>query len=419
MDNITNKQFIVDSYKEFLKGFVTDVLNEFGEDIIEDFIVTEVCDTVYSETAPYVVDTILDSYTKFDGGEIEEGSLNEEYIASVFDFIDTCMTNLVKKDHKKPDPEQFKSMVDSIGADIAVLIEASVFNALEDYYDFEYDEGDYEEGEYDEEEYDEDEYLEEAKRTAKVIRGGKVVTKKIDTVKRPKRMSPKQKAALRKARRKAHTGAASRKRKKSVKRRSKISTGQQRAASRTMGKRRLLQRTAEDSHYMEVNSIYLAEYDFDLANNEGEVYKVESGYILDIYDNGNKVIVDAYDHDGNIVIEGIVVLPKTVNYYFAEGLLESISVDGNTISDIYLEGVYEGLEGEDLLNETLSDIYINEVVTKADFDKRLDELYKKSKQDLLELYGRNRKVHGAEKNTPKDHLVSSILQDEGYERFMS
>lgn len=52
-------------------------------------------------------------------------------------------------------------------------------------------------------------------RTITVVRGGKKVKKTVRTVK--KRMSPKQKAALAKARRKSHTGAAKKARAKSLK----------------------------------------------------------------------------------------------------------------------------------------------------------------------------------------------------------
>ena len=53
-------------------------------------------------------------------------------------------------------------------------------------------------------------------KVRKVVRGGKVMRKKLN-VGKPKRLNPKQKQALKKARRKANTSTAARKRARSSK----------------------------------------------------------------------------------------------------------------------------------------------------------------------------------------------------------
>lgn len=64
---------------------------------------------------------------------------------------------------------------------------------------------------------DDDDMDEATYKVKKVVKGGKVVKRKVRVSGRAKKLSPKQKAVLKKARRKAHTGAAKKARAKSMK----------------------------------------------------------------------------------------------------------------------------------------------------------------------------------------------------------
>lgn len=96
--------------------------------------------------------------------------------------------------------------------DDSVLVQFGEYDNAEETYEMEKDEFVRRFALIDGEEVDEDDL--EAEAFIKVIRGGKVVKKK-KRIGRPRRMSPKQKAALKKARKKAHSSSARKKRKKS------------------------------------------------------------------------------------------------------------------------------------------------------------------------------------------------------------
>lgn len=336
------KGFILESYRDFLESFVSGVLFEYGEEEVDDYIIEETVAKVFKETSPFVTDTILSSYAIFKEEGVSEGEEEPSYIDAVYDFVDSCLGDWVKEDGLSTDPDVYMKVVNSVGEEIAVLIEASVFTALEDFYDFEYD------------------GLDEAKKDVfKIGKGGKVIKKKVDTIKRPKALSGARKASIRKMVRKAHTPSAQRKRKKTTKIRGrKLTASQKTKSTKAMGKRRgLARRVASSGVTMDVNNIYLAEQGFDLALHDGSVIGVEQGWLMDAYDVGDSIVIDGYDEEGNLVIDDVRVLAKTFGYYLEEELVESVSSDGRKIDDIFLERVEDGLNDEDLVESVVNYTY--------------------------------------------------------------
>ncbi len=163
-----------------------------------------------------------------------------------------------------------------------------------------------------------------AVKKIKVIRGGKIVTKNVNVAKLPKRMTMKQRLALKKARIKSHTARAKKKRKKSMKRRARIPVTVQARDAIFAAKRRQLARNEQ----IEWNSIegaddlFLVETDFELVDLDGNYYDIEQGFLVDIYENEDEeILIDIYDTDGNIYMEDIFVSLDVVITLFDTGIL--------------------------------------------------------------------------------------------------
>lgn len=181
---------------------------------------------------------------------------------------------------------------------------------------------------------------EESKRTIKVVRGGKVVTKKVGITKRPKRRSMKQRMALKKARRKANTGMAKRKRKRSTMRRSRIPSSQRKRATKYASKRRQLSRR-EDFNYDAINidtldfggnfedNFFLAEDDFEIVAINEEVYEILENYLINVDESEevDRYILNVFDNNGDVYLEDIEVSSDTLINLFSYGLLVGFYVD--------------------------------------------------------------------------------------------
>ncbi len=168
----------------------------------------------------------------------------------------------------------------------------------------------------------------------KVVRGGKVVTKKVRISKLPKRMSMKQRMALKKARRRANTVRAKKKRKKSMKRRSRIPMGQQKIGARLSSKRRSMARR-EDFNYEDVNTdfgkiddefedkLLIAEFDFEFVDVEGNTHDVPEGYLVNVneYEDDDLITLDVFDSNGDFYLEDIEVTLDTVTNLISSGMI--------------------------------------------------------------------------------------------------
>jgi hypothetical protein len=180
----------------------------------------------------------------------------------------------------------------------------------------------------------------------KVVRGGKVIMKKVRTVK--KRLTAKQKAALKKAQKKAHTGAAKKNRMKSLK----------------IRKRKL------GEAFVNVGASCVVTEPFEVVVDEGKGVNIvlEKGYMLSFIDVDENVIsLDIYDDTGELVQEDILVTPDFVKLCFDEQVLESLADYGVTFDDAFLQSVndsrgmsndfrasrvLEGIEGVDRDNNS-------------------------------------------------------------------
>ncbi len=142
--------------------------------------------------------------------------------------------------------------------------------------------------------------IREAKRPVKSIRKGKVVTRNVETNKRPKRMTPKQRIALKKARRKAHRGPAKIKRKRSMTKRKKISQGAQKRSAGFASKRRSLGRSYENFYLAKESKIFVYGQ---------SILTIKEGSIIDIYEDEDteKIYLDAYDLNGNLYISELEI----------------------------------------------------------------------------------------------------------------
>ena len=146
--------------------------------------------------------------------------------------------------------------------------------------------------------------INESKRKAKVIRQGKVKEIDVETKKRTKRMTPKQKQALRKNRLKAHKSTAKKKRERSMKFRNRISKSQKNIASKHMSKRRSLRRK-ESFDIPNSEYFLIAEENCNLKDIDEVIYSIDPEYLLNVYEHDFQFTVDVYDQEDNIVFEGI------------------------------------------------------------------------------------------------------------------
>lgn len=163
----------------------------------------------------------------------------------------------------------------------------------------------------------------------KVVRNGKVVKKKVRIKK--KRLTAKQKAALRKARRFAHTAAAKKKRKKSMEKRKRL---------------------IGDSYLINVGINSLVVEGFDIVIDENTTIPVEPGYMFDMYDiDENTIGLDIYNDEGDLVKEGIEVTAEFVAECFENNLLESLQEYGVELNKEFVEAVDEGKNVEEVLND--------------------------------------------------------------------
>lgn len=104
-------------------------------------------------------------------------------------------------------------------------------------------------------------------KVVKVVRDGEVVTKKVPTKK--KRLSSAQKAALAKARKKAHSSSANKQRAKSIKKRSKMGLG-------------------EEDEFVCTECGYSGEYDDFSEDSDGNLVCPECGAIVEAYSKSGK-----------------------------------------------------------------------------------------------------------------------------------
>ncbi len=168
--------------------------------------------------------------------------------------------------------------------------------------------------------------LEEVKREVTVVRKGKVVKKKVDITKIPKRMSLKKQLALKKARRKAKTKTAMKKRKKSMKIRDRrISDTKQAKDAQIVAQRREKSRKYEDIPLSEsVDAMFVSEYFSKFEDIDGIVYAIKEGYFIDVYEDDNVLIADIYDDEGEEFVTEIPVSWSSVSDYIDENFLKIV-----------------------------------------------------------------------------------------------
>lgn len=173
----------------------------------------------------------------------------------------------------------------------------------------------------------------------KVVRAGKVIKKKIRRIK--KRLSAAQKAALRKARKKAFTGAAMRKRAKSMK----------------------IHRRKLGEAFLNVGVSSIVKEAFDLVVNNNEIIEVQEGYFMAFTDvDENTISVDVYDAEGEAVKEGIMVDAEFVQQCCEESLIESLQDYGILLDEEFCNALEKGLSVDEVFNDLIEFDEIEEEV---------------------------------------------------------
>jgi hypothetical protein len=166
----------------------------------------------------------------------------------------------------------------------------------------------------------------------KVVQGGRVVMKRIRTIKH--RMSPKQKMALLKAQRRSHTGAA------------KL----HRAKSMVIHRRKL----GEGVVNVGVSALVSEAFDIDLGENI--VVEVKEGYMFALADiDENVIALSVYDENGEVVKEGIEVDAEFVEGCFSENLVESLQSFGILLNDDFISALEEGFNAEEVLVDAMEE----------------------------------------------------------------
>ncbi len=174
------------------------------------------------------------------------------------------------------------------------------------------------------------EIIDESKKRIKAIKKGKVVTKDVETAKRPKHLSHKKRMAIKKmVMAKKRKPMAMKKWRKSMKRRKTLITpSMKKRSSQIMSKRRSLQRKSgfakkkEGLIFYGADNLFLAECAFNLTDIYGEQYEVNQGYLFDAYDNGFDVMIDIYNNDGELEYENVEILPQKIYTCFKENLVD-------------------------------------------------------------------------------------------------
>lgn len=199
-----------------------------------------------------------------------------------------------------------------------------------------------------EDEEEEEEEVDET-RIEKVVRGGQVVKIKRPNIK--KKMSAKQKAALKKARMKAHTGFAQKKRAKSMK---------------------LRARKIGESVMLNVGVGCLVSESFDIVLENKQTISIEKDYMLDVYDVTESVVaMDIYNEEGELVQEGVEVDAEFVGNIYKENLVESLEDYGVQLNDVFEEETQETQEtqevkeGKSILSYNTNDGFVAVVEGKS------------------------------------------------------